>query len=218
MVQWNPVRNYGVTLGTATLLSRMRLPCNMFHSIRVEGAALGTLAVAVLVPGVLSGQQQRRAEFQHVADDPRLPPVLIIGDSISIGYALPFGSAQQGIADVHGPPANCVQTQLGPKKVDKWLGDGRRDLIHVSWKLHDLNYVDDAGCGALPPMGKQGRPPEEHEKRLGKLVRRRRQTRAILLWRPTTPDPRRASGRIKCSEVAARVVARHGIAVGDMNA
>ena len=176
------------------------------------------LAAAALAPA----QQPRRPEFVPITDDKNLPRVLIIGDSISIGYTLPLREALAGVANVHRPPENCQHTWLGLEKIDEWLGDGEWDLIHFNWGLHDLKYVDTEGERALPPEGTQVTSLEDYEANLDRLVKRLKQTGAKLIWRPTTPVPEGASGRFpadlrRYNRVAREVIDRHGIEVDDMN-
>ena len=177
---------------------------------------------AVLSPLAASAQQTPRPEFQPIVDEPGLPRVLIIGDSISIGYTLPLREALEGVANVHRPPENCAHTWKGLESIDRWLGEGKWDLIHFNWGLHDLKYVDKEGKLALPPKGKQVSAVAEYAANLEKLVRRLKQTGAELIWRPTTPVPEGAQGRIpadlpKFNAAALKVIERHGIEVDDMN-
>ena len=116
---------------------------------RAPRSFLVALMLAALVATAL-GQQARRPEFEPVKDDPGLPRVLVIGDSISIGYTLPLRAALKGIANVHRPPENCQHTWRGLEAIDDWLGEGKWDLIHFNWGLHDLKYVDATGRRALP--------------------------------------------------------------------
>ena len=44
--------------------------------------------------------------FAPIKDVPGLPRVLLIGDSISIGYTLPTRQRLIGVANVHRPPMN----------------------------------------------------------------------------------------------------------------
>ena len=169
-----------------------------------------TLGAALLVTAA-TGQQAPRPEFQPVVDNPALPRVLIIGDSISIGYTLPLRAALKGIANVHRPPTNCAHTWKGLEAIDQWLGEGKWDLIHFNWGLHDLKYVDADGKLALPPEGKQVSTVGEYEENLEKLV-----------LRPTTPVPEGSQGRVpvdlpKYNKAAREVIDRHGIEVDDMN-
>ena len=198
---------------------------------RCPTALAGTYAcraclVWVLAPMLaiaLLAQRTQRPEFEPVTDDPSLPRVLVIGDSISIGYTLPLRAELQGMANVHRPPVNCGDTWRGLKEIDAWLGEGNWDLIHFNWGLHDLKYVDSNGRLTSPPEGAQVSSLEEYKSNLDKLVQRLKGTGAKLIWRPTTPVPTRAAGRIphdlpKYNRAARRVIDRHGIAVDDMNA
>ena len=51
--------------------------------------------------------------WDFVADDPKLPRVLLIGDSVSRGYTLAVRSALAGKANVHRAPENCGPTANG---------------------------------------------------------------------------------------------------------
>src|SRR5690349_3471397 len=101
-----------------------------------------------------------------VKDDPALPRVLLIGDSISIGYTVPVRDALKGKANVHRPATNCGPTERGLANLEKWLGDGKWDVIHFNFGLHDLKYVDDAGKNTAPDKGHQLAAPEQYEKNL----------------------------------------------------
>ena len=63
--------------------------------------------------------------WDFVADDPNLPRVLLIGDSVSRGYTQAVRTALAGKANVHRAPANCGPTATGLKKMDVWLGSGK---------------------------------------------------------------------------------------------
>ena len=198
-----------------------RCDVNNSHGRRAA-FSLGGVALWGMLVGGLAGQPYPRPEFEPIVDDPALPRVLIIGDSISIGYTLPLRAALEGIANVHRPPVNCSHTWRGLESIDGWLGDGKWDLIHFNWGLHDLKYVDEQGSLALPPSGKQVSTVREYEANLERLVQRLRQTGATLIWRPTTPVPEGAAGRVpadlaRYNAAAREVVQRHGIAVDDMN-
>ena len=88
-------------------------------------------------------------------DVPGLPRVLLLGDSISIGYTLPVRERLRGIANVHRPAENCGPTKLGLAHLDQWIGSGHWDLIHFNFGLHDLKYIDDQGNIAVAAQ----RPP-----------------------------------------------------------
>lgn len=184
-----------------------------------------TIPIFLLLAGLPSGAAQTRRprpEFQPVADVPGLPRVLLIGDSISIGYTIPLRKALQGVANLHRPPENCESTREGLAKLERWLGDGHWDVIEFNWGLHDLKYVDEKGKLTSVEQGRQKVPLPEYKRNLEKLVQRLERTGAVLIWRNTTPVPPGARGRIPGSEdrynqAAAVIMARHGIRVNDMN-
>lgn len=161
--------------------------------------------------------------MQPVEDVPNLPRVLLIGDSISIGYTLPVRDLLKGKANVHRVLENCGDTQRGLKSLDKWLGDKKWDVIHFNFGLHDLKYLNEKGALAAPDKGKQVAPLPEYETNLQQLVERLKKSGAKVIWCSTTPVPERANGRIKDSEVeynkvAAKIARANGIAIDDLHA
>src|SRR5438270_839998 len=99
---------------------------------------LGVLFAA----GILHAQGKSNPVFAPVQDDPKLPRVLLIGDSISIGYTLPTRTLFAGKANVHRIPENGGSTARGIEKIDAWLGTGKWDVIHFNWGLHDIRIVE----------------------------------------------------------------------------
>lgn len=163
--------------------------------------------------------------LKPVEDQPGLPRVLLIGDSISIGYTLDVREELKGRANVHRPTINCGPTTTGLAHLDKWLGDKPWDVIHFNWGLHDLKYMNEQG-GLTDPRDDKARqqvPSEQYEKNLRELVARLKKTGATLIWCATTPVPAGATGRIaddsiKYNAVAAKVMNEQGIAINDLHA
>jgi len=159
----------------------------------------------------------------RIEDVPDLPRVLLIGDSISIGYTVPVRDMMRGKANVHRPPTNCGPTTRGIAEIDKWLGDRQWDVIHFNWGLHDLKYVGPRGRNLADPKAAGSRrqvPIDDYEANLRKLVSRLKKTGAKLVWRSTTPVPAGAKGRVvgdsaSYNTVAKRIMDEHGIAVDD---
>lgn len=62
-------------------------------------------------------------EFAAITDDPKLPRVLLMGDSVSIAYALEVRKLLAGVANVHRVPANCgsTKTALGSYGLVRWF-------------------------------------------------------------------------------------------------
>lgn len=157
--------------------------------------------------------------FAYVEDDPELPRVLIIGDSISIGYTATVREELSGKANVHRIPENGGHTAKGLENFDKWTGKKKWDVIHFNWGLHDLKYMKD---GKLDPAtGTQLAPAEVYGKNLEMLVRRLKNTGAHLIWAATTPVPEGSKGRVpgdakKYNGVAARIMDEHGVPINDL--
>lgn len=151
-----------------------------------------------------------------IQDVAGLPRVLLIGDSISIGYTMPVRKLLEGKANVHRIPTNGGPTKNGVANIEKWLGDGKWDVIHFNWGIHDLKYM---------PDGKRQVEPADYEANLRKLVARMKATGAKLIWATTTPipdgelNPPRKFGQVKeYNGIAAKVMAENGVATDDRNA
>ena len=157
-----------------------------------------------------------------IKDKPGLPRVLLIGDSISIGYTVPVREMLEGKANVHRALTNCGPTIKGVKELDRWLGDEPWDVIHFNFGLHDLKYMGPNGENLVSPdQGHQQVSIEEYQANLQTMVKRLKMTGATLIWRNTTPVPPGAKGRVvgdskKYNEAAERVMKEHGVAIQDM--
>jgi lysophospholipase L1-like esterase len=159
----------------------------------------------------------------EVADVPGLPRVLLIGDSISMGYTLLVREKLKDQANVHRPLENCGDTARGQARLEAWLGKGHWDVIHFNFGLHDLKYLDDKGNYVAPDKGKQVAPPEAYRQRLRELTTRLKATGAKLIFATTTPVPPGTPGRVAGDEriynrVAREVMADLGVPVDDLGA
>lgn len=155
--------------------------------------------------------------MQPIQDVPGLPRVLLIGDSISIGYTLPVRELLRGKANVHRIPNNGASTTYGLQRLESWLGPGKWDVIHFNFGLHDAK---------LPPEGVRHTPRETYEENLRSIVARLKQTGARLIWAATTPVPnggvlsptRRFDDIAERNRIAARVMNAGGVPVNDLHA
>lgn len=200
-----------------------------------QSLALCILTLALSSPGDSLADEKKAQKkparkpnpaMAKVEDVPGLPRVLLIGDSISIGYTVPVRQLLAGKANVHRPLTNCGPTTRGVAEIDKWLGDGKWDVIHFNWGLHDLKYMGPGGKNLADPKAKgsaQQVPPAEYEANLRKLVARLQKTGAKLIWRTTTPVPEGAAGRVvgdsaKYNAIAKKIMDENGIAIDDQYA
>ncbi|MDF1816185.1 MAG: SGNH/GDSL hydrolase family protein [Verrucomicrobiales bacterium] len=165
------------------------------------------------------------AEVEDVAG---LPRVLLIGDSISIGYTVPVRKLLEGKANVHRPLVNCGPSTKGLADLDQWLNTGgagkKWDVIHFNWGLHDLKYMGPKGRNLADPeesSSQQQVPPAEYEKNLRILAGKLQATGAKVVWRNTTPVPPGAKGRVvgdsvKYNEIAEKVMKELKIPTNDL--
>ena len=151
-----------------------------------------------------------------IADVAGLPRVLLIGDSISIGYTLPVRQELAGKANVHRIPTNGGPTKNGTANLAKWLGESKWDVIHFNFGLHDLRHMED---------GKRQVEPADYEKNLRSLVADLKKTGAKLIFGTTTPvpegklTPQRTFGDVATyNEIALKVMKENGVAIDDLNA
>jgi len=147
----------------------------------------------------------RSTAWDFVQDDPKLPRVLLIGDSVSRGYTLPTRKALVGVANVHRAPANCGPTASGLKNLDVWLGDGKWDLIHFNFGIHD-----------------RGTPLKDYSARLEQVAERLQKTGAKVIWATTTPIPdvpaqkQTAASIVERNAAALAIMQRRQIPVDDL--
>ena len=159
-----------------------------------------------------------------VRDVPDLPRVLLLGDSISIGYTPFVRAALRGRANVHRPPVNCQATTRGLAGIKEWLGAGPWDVIHFNFGLHDLKYVDAKGQNLEKARGGvQQVPLAAYEQNLSALADTVLRTGAACIWCATTPVPEGAEYRVAGSELAynaaaAKIMQGKGIAINDLHA
>ena len=112
------------------------------------------------------------------------------------------------------PDALELRVDFPVELIEKWLGDGKWDVIHFNWGLHDLKYMGD----------KQQVPLAEYEKNLARLVARLKKTGAKLIWCATTPvpegcsPPRKDTDVVAYNAVAAKIMKANDIAVNDLYA
>ena len=151
-----------------------------------------------------------------IQDDPALPRVLLIGDSISIGYTLPVRQLLAGKANVHRAPDNCGPTSKGLEQIEAWLGSARWDVIHFNFGIWDAHILED---------GQYRVPIERYESNLRQLVATLESTGANLIWASTTPIKSIKSGalRLEASDipsygaVAKQVMEENSIPINDLH-
>ena len=174
------------------------------------------LALSAFAFGQANDFGPQSPAFAPVVDNPELPRVLLIGDSISIGYTVSVQKRLAGKANVHRIPENGADTVNGLKKIDSWLGNSHWDVVHFNWGLHDLKVT---------PDGRRQVPLDAYEKNLVALVERLKSTGAQLVWATTTPvpngkqnPPRDPSDLPQYTAAARSVMESHNVVIDDLYA
>ena len=163
--------------------------------------------------------------FAQVEEQAGLPRVLLIGDSISMGYTIPVRKLLDGKANVLRPSTNCGPSSRGVESIDSWVGTSKWDVIHFNFGLHDIVFYTADGTKRAQPNEAGARhqvPAEDYEKNLRTLVARLKQTGAELVWCSTTPVPEGAAGRVadeavQYNVIAERVMKENGVAINDLH-
>jgi hypothetical protein len=163
----------------------------------------------------LAAQPAKNPELKEIEDVAGLPLVLLIGDSISMGYTIPVRELLKGKANVHRVLTNGGPTINGMEHLAEWLGSGKWDVIHFNWGLHDLKYVKEQPQVSL----------EDYEKNLRELVTKLKATGAKLVWASTTPvpegdqkPPRKAEDPPRYNAVAKKIMDENQIEIDDLYA
>jgi hypothetical protein len=193
-----------------------------------SSVAVITMVLSAFV-GVAEGQSTASApdltadpSLVDIPDEPALPRILLIGDSISMDYTVAVRRLLQGRANVHRVPMNGSSTVVGLENLSAWLGDKKWDVIHFNWGLHDLTVL--LGQGGLKNDGSHLVPLDQYQKNLEELLGRLKLTGATLVWATTTPVPpadvkilyRRSSDAIAYNAMARNIMEKNGIAIDDL--
>lgn len=154
------------------------------------------------------------------------PRVLVIGDSISIGYTPHVKNALEGQAIVLHNEGNAQDSSNGIQKIDAWIGGGKWDVISFNFGLWDL-------CYRLPgPITTENRdkvngtiavPLAQYRNNLTAIATKLKATGAKLVYQTTTVVPADEPGRYSAdvsayNEAAISVMQQLGIPVNDLQA
>jgi lysophospholipase L1-like esterase len=146
--------------------------------------------------------------------------VLVIGDSISIGYTPFIKTALSPNAEVAHNPGNGGSTLRGMESIEKWLDNRDWDVILFNFGLHDMVHKDSSGKYDVV-NGTIAVPLKEYRKNLEAIADKLNETTAKVIFVTTTMVPEGASGRKTASvpeynEVALKVMKKKNIQVVDL--
>jgi len=178
---------------------------------------LGMILFGALAVSYAVGQEQQTSS---------LPNVLIIGDSISVGYTRELQPIIKGKAQVVRISENARDSSYGVKKLDEWLGSEKWDVIHFNHGLHDMvqGYWENDRY-VVTDTGKAFIPIDQYKSNLERIVQRFKRTDAKLIFATTTPIPagtklwKGSEGYPKeYNKVAVEVMTRNNVEINDLHA
>lgn len=153
--------------------------------------------------------------------------IILLGDSIRMGYDKYAKMALEGVAEVYSPEENCRFTQYMLRFIHKWVGDSGfgedADLVHFNvglWDVIQIMYDE--------PIT----PIDVYEQYLHRICKRIRECcpKAKIVFATSTPIHQanyeavkhefwRSNETIKAyNAVAVKVMKEHGIEVNDLYA
>jgi lysophospholipase L1-like esterase/dienelactone hydrolase len=147
--------------------------------------------------------------------------VLLLGDSIRLGYAPLVAKKLDGAAEVVHHKENGGDTATTLKNLDKWLEGVKPTVVHFNCGLHDLKFGKKANAHQVPI--------DEYEKNLRAIVARLKEVTPHLVFATTTPilDDRHAQRKgdfdrfdkdvTAYNERAVKVMLELGVPVDDLN-
>ena len=112
------------------------------------------------------------------AQEKRVPKVVLIGDSIRMGYAPLVAKLLDGKAVVISQSANGEDSGNVLRHLDEWVINEKPDVVHINAGLHDLKLKDRT---YQVPLG-------EYQKNLKTILDRiQKETKAKIIFATTTP-------------------------------
>lgn len=178
------------------------------------------------VPEEGSVEQKKKKNKKKEQVDPNLPMVLILGDSISIGYTGGVKKALKGKANVIHNPGNSQGTTHTKANIDKWLKIQDWDVIHFNLGLHDLKRVKVAGTSenSDDPNDPYQADLKTYSTNMEEIVGKLKGAGAKLVFATTTPFPsgvspyRSPEDAAKYNQAAVAIMEKHAIPVNDLYA
>lgn len=140
-----------------------------------------------------------------------LPRVLLLGDSIRIGYAPRVAQKLKGVAEViHPGEQNGGDTTNTLKILDRWLAEPVPVVVHINVGLHDLKKVKATGEYQVPV--------DRYTANLKTIIERIRKATPNVVFATTTPivDARHAARKADFDRFEADVVRYNTAAIALM--
>ena len=196
-----------------------------YHALMKRALPILLIAVVAIAPTSLAQKNAKqdpfRNPFKNPVDNPKLPRVLIVGDSISIGYTTRVRHLLDGKANVHRPKTNCRWSAYGDQHIEEWVGTSggsKWDVIHFNFGLWDwYGWSQDVKA-----------TPKSYAKSLDGIVTKLKKTKAKLIFAVTTPPCIGPERKVKIvvtdkrakefNDAAIAVMKKHGVVINNLYA
>ncbi len=184
----------------------------IFQYFNMRTCKIKSLIILILIIPITSFHQNK-------------PKILIIGDSISIGYTPYVRDKLENEAIVFHNPGNAQHTGTGLEKIAEWIGDEQWDIVQFNWGLWDLCYrhPDSKVQGNRDKInGQITFSLEEYVVNLDSIVSKLKAiSDAKLIFVTTSYVPKEEAGRyskdaIRYNAAAKKVMKKHSIVVNDI--
>lgn len=161
--------------------------------------------------------------FTFAAEQPKLPRVVLHGDSIRMAYAPLVAKQLEGKATIISLKNNGTDSTNQLKTIGQWAIAEKPDIVHFNCGIHDIKKDKKSGNYQTSP--------EQYEANLRKIVETlRKQTGATVIFALTTPivDDRaikqRAdksydvldAGTVEYNKIAQRVMKELNVPINDL--
>lgn len=105
--------------------------------------------------------------------------VVLVGDSIRMGYQEVVARELADVAEVWGSSDNGGTSSNVLARLDAWLADRNPDVVHINCGLHDIKK----------PLNTDNieTPLETYESNLRKVLQRLKDSGTKVIWATTTP-------------------------------
>jgi dienelactone hydrolase/lysophospholipase L1-like esterase len=135
--------------------------------------------ILLSVVGLLSATTRSRGQAD-ASPRPELPRVVLVGDSIRLGYAPRVAERLAGKAVVISPPENGGDSVNVLAHLDEWVVRQKPDIVHLNCGLHDLKRSRTGGHHQVEL--------DRYSENLRRIVARiRAGTNAAFVFADTTP-------------------------------
>jgi hypothetical protein len=145
----------------------------------------------------------------------RMKKVLLLGDSIRMGYEQLVQDGLKGKAEVVAPEENCRFAKHTLWGVNLWIKElGRPDIVHWNNGLWDLHHE--------APMVEALTSLTEYMDTLKRILNELQRTKATIIFATTTPVPADAIGRSNAeidlyNSAAVELMKKNDIEINDLN-